>query len=46
VGKKSIRWRLGAMKNEFTKPDRFVAGTVGEPGERAFYLQVLSLIHI
>jgi uncharacterized repeat protein (TIGR03847 family) len=28
------------MKNEFTKPDRFVAGTVGEPGERAFYLQV------
>lgn len=28
------------MKYEFTKPDRFVAGTVGEPGERAFYLQV------
>jgi uncharacterized repeat protein (TIGR03847 family) len=28
------------MKYEFTKPERFVAGTVGEPGERAFYLQV------
>jgi uncharacterized repeat protein (TIGR03847 family) len=24
---------------EFDPPDRFVAGTVGEPGERAFYLQ-------
>lgn len=23
----------------FDEPDRFVAGTVGEPGERAFYLQ-------
>ncbi len=28
------------MKYEFTNPERFVAGTVGEPGERAFYLQV------
>jgi uncharacterized repeat protein (TIGR03847 family) len=24
----------------FDPPDRFVAGTVGEPGERSFYLQV------
>src|SRR3954447_6319445 len=24
---------------EFESPDRFVAGTVGEPGERIFYLQ-------
>ena len=24
---------------EFDPPDRFVAGTVGEPGERTFYLQ-------
>lgn len=23
----------------FDEPDRFIAGTVGEPGERAFYLQ-------
>lgn len=23
----------------FRQPDRFVAGTVGQPGERAFYLQ-------
>jgi len=30
------------MRNEFTKPDRFVAGTVGQPGERAFYLQIRS----
>jgi uncharacterized repeat protein (TIGR03847 family) len=28
------------MRYEFTNPDRFIAGTVGEPGERAFYLQV------
>lgn len=25
----------------FRTPDRFVAGTVGEPGERAFYLQAV-----
>jgi uncharacterized repeat protein (TIGR03847 family) len=30
------------MKYEFSKPERFVAGTVGEPGERAFYLQIRS----
>lgn len=30
------------MRYEFTKPERFVAGTVGEPGERAFYLQIRS----
>jgi uncharacterized repeat protein (TIGR03847 family) len=27
---------------EFSQPERFVVGTVGLPGERAFYLQVLS----
>jgi uncharacterized repeat protein (TIGR03847 family) len=27
---------------EFVDPDRFVAGTVGEPGERTFYLQASS----
>jgi uncharacterized repeat protein (TIGR03847 family) len=27
---------------EFEFPDRFVAGTVGQPGERVFYLQVTS----
>ncbi|MGH3915907.1 MAG: DUF3090 domain-containing protein [Pseudonocardiaceae bacterium] len=26
----------------FRTPDRFVAGTVGEPGERAFYLQAVD----
>lgn len=27
---------------EFEDPERFVAGTVGEPGERTFYLQATS----
>ena len=27
---------------EFVDPERFVAGTVGEPGERTFYLQASS----
>jgi uncharacterized repeat protein (TIGR03847 family) len=26
----------------FRQPDRFIAGTVGEPGERAFYLQAVE----
>jgi len=30
------------MRHLFTRPDRFVTGTVGEPGERAFYLQLRS----
>jgi uncharacterized repeat protein (TIGR03847 family) len=30
------------MRNEFTRPERFVAGTVGQPGARAFYLQIRS----
>jgi uncharacterized repeat protein (TIGR03847 family) len=30
------------MRHEFTRPERFVAGTVGQPGERAFYLQIRS----
>jgi uncharacterized repeat protein (TIGR03847 family) len=28
------------MRHVFSRPERFVTGTVGEPGERAFYLQV------
>lgn len=28
------------MRHVFTNPDRCVAGTVGEPGERAFFIQV------
>src|SRR4051795_5451782 len=27
---------------DFERPDRFVAGTVGQPGERTFYLQVTA----
>jgi uncharacterized repeat protein (TIGR03847 family) len=34
------------MKYEFTQPERFVAGTVGEPGERAFYLQIRSSFNL
>lgn len=30
------------MKYQFSRPERFVAGTVGEPGERAFFLQLRS----
>src|SRR5215203_4899630 len=26
----------------FRQPDRFVAGTVGEPGDRSFYLQAVE----
>nr|MBA2307916.1 DUF3090 domain-containing protein [Pseudonocardiales bacterium] len=26
----------------FRQPDRFIAGTVGEPGDRAFYLQAIE----
>jgi uncharacterized repeat protein (TIGR03847 family) len=40
----AVRWLSveGAMArviHVFRQPDRFVAGTVGEPGERTFYLQ-------
>jgi uncharacterized repeat protein (TIGR03847 family) len=28
------------MRHVFSQPERFVTGTVGEPGERAFYLQL------
>ena len=34
------------MKYEFTHPDRFVAGTVGEPGERAFYIQLRAGVRL
>mgnify|MGYP000279763319 FL=1 len=30
------------MKFSFSKPDRCVTGTIGQPGERAFYIQVRS----
>lgn len=28
------------MRHTFTNPERCVAGTIGEPGERAFFIQV------
>jgi uncharacterized repeat protein (TIGR03847 family) len=30
------------MRHVFSQPERFITGTVGEPGERAFYLQFRS----
>lgn len=30
------------MKHVYEDPDRFVSGTVGEPGERAFFIQARS----
>lgn len=30
------------MRFEINSPDRFIVGTVGEPGERAFYIQVIK----
>jgi uncharacterized repeat protein (TIGR03847 family) len=30
------------MRHVFSQPERFVTGTVGEPGERAFYIQLRS----
>ncbi|MCP2257558.1 hypothetical protein LX15_001243 [Streptoalloteichus tenebrarius] len=31
---------MGRVIHVFRQPDRFVAGTVGQPGDRVFYLQV------
>ena len=31
-----------SSEHVFETPDRFVVGTVGRPGERTFYLQVVS----
>ena len=31
--------RVAGQLHDFDHPERFVAGTVGEPGERTFYLQ-------
>ncbi|MFZ2511600.1 MAG: DUF3090 domain-containing protein [Gordonia sp. (in: high G+C Gram-positive bacteria)] len=33
---------MSRMIHEFRDPERFVAGTVGEPGDRSFFLQVTS----
>ena len=31
---------MARLVYDFENPDRFVAGTIGEPGSRAFFLQV------
>ena len=30
------------MKYQFSRPERFITGTVGQPGERAFFIQIRS----
>jgi len=30
----------------FRQPDRFVAGTVGEPGDRSFYVQAVEDVRL
>lgn len=30
------------MRHQFSMPERFITGTVGQPGERAFYIQLRS----
>ena len=30
----------------YDPPDRFVAGAVGQPGERIFYLQEIGRAHV
>ncbi|HEY9294659.1 MAG TPA: DUF3090 family protein, partial [Microlunatus sp.] len=30
---------MAIVVHQFDSPDRFVAGTVGQPGERTFFLQ-------
>src|SRR5271166_5236420 len=40
AGSRPIRERIGVMPvYSYDPPERFVAGTVGQPGERTFYLQ-------
>ena len=32
-------WPMAILVHRYDSPDRFVAGTVGQPGERTFFLQ-------
>ena len=34
------------MRHIFTHPDRCVAGTIGEPGERAFFIQARNKVRV
>lgn len=38
----SVGTAMSRVIHVFRTPDRFVAGTVGEPGERSFYLQAID----
>ena len=33
---------MASVIHSFDPPERFVAGTVGEPGDRSFYLQAIE----
>lgn len=37
---------MAILQHSFDNPDRFVAGTVGRPGERSFFLQVRQGNHL
>ena len=38
----SVSAVMARVIHVFRTPDRFVAGTVGEPGDRTFYLQAVD----
>lgn len=42
IGWHSVVPVMSRVIHVFRAPDRFVAGTVGEPGERSFYLQAVD----
>lgn len=37
---------MAPLVHRFDPPDRFIAGTVGEPGQRAFFLQARSGVRV
>ena len=37
-----LPWSRARVIHVFRQPERFVAGTVGEPGDRSFYLQAIE----
>jgi uncharacterized repeat protein (TIGR03847 family) len=42
----SVASVMSRVIHVFRTPDRFVAGTVGEPGDRAFYLQAVDDVKV
>jgi uncharacterized repeat protein (TIGR03847 family) len=42
AGRSTLGFAMTRVIHVFRQPERFVAGTVGEPGERSFYLQAIQ----